>query len=80
MKQYVTPVKMDAATLQSEIDLLKGIMGDSKAEGRQALAATGVDLGLRLAAGEDINPLLREASANLFAITKAFLIDSLALV
>ena len=71
MKTYVTPVKMDAATLQSEIDLLKGIMGDSKAEGRQALAATGVDLGLRLAAGEDINPLLREASANLFAITKA---------
>jgi hypothetical protein len=71
MKTYVTPVKMDAATLQSEIDLLKGIMGDSKAEGRQALAATGVDLGLRLAAGEDINPLLREASANLFKITKA---------
>jgi len=71
MKTYATPVKMDAATLQSEIDLLKGIMGDSKAEGRQALAATGVDLGLRLAAGEDINPLLREASANLFKITKA---------
>ena len=71
MKTYVTPVKMDSATLQSEIDLLKGIMGDSKAEGKQALAATGVDLGLRLAAGEDVNTLLREASANLFKITKA---------
>jgi hypothetical protein len=71
MKQYVTPVKMDAATLQSEIDLLKGIMGDSKKEGQRALATTGVDLGLRLAAGEDINSLLREASANLFKITKA---------
>ena len=71
MSKYVTPVKMDAATLQSEIDLLKSITGDSKKEGQRALAATGVDLGLRLAAGEDINPLLREASAKLFQITKA---------
>jgi|DEB0MinimDraft_12_1074336.scaffolds.fasta_scaffold00511_6 hypothetical protein len=71
MKQYITPVKMDATTLQSEIDLLRGIMGDSKAEGRQALATTGVDLGLRLAAGEDPNTLLREGAANFFAITKA---------
>ena len=71
MKQYITPVKMDASSLQSEIDLLKGIMGDSKAEGRQALATTGIDLGLRLAAGEDPNTLLREGAANFFAITKA---------
>jgi hypothetical protein len=25
MKQYVSPVKMDASSLQSEIDLLKGL-------------------------------------------------------
>ena len=71
MKEYITPVKMDASSLQSEIDLLRGIMGDSKVEGRQALATTGVDLGLRLAAGEDPNTLLREGAANFFAITKA---------
>jgi len=71
MSKYVTPVKMDAATLQSEIDLLKGIMGDPKADARRALAFSGIDKGLRLAAGEDINPLLREASADFFKLTKA---------
>jgi hypothetical protein len=71
MSKYVTPVKMDATTLQNEIDLLKSITGDSKEEGRRALAFTGIDKGLRLAAGEDINPLLREASADFFKITKA---------
>ena len=71
MKQYVTPVTMDASSLQSEIDLLKGVMGDGKKEAQRALALTGIQRGLELASGADINQLLAQTAQDIYKITGA---------
>jgi hypothetical protein len=71
MKQYVSPVKMDASSLQNEIDLLKGVMGDGKEEAQRALALTGIQRGLELASGADINQLLAQTAQDIYKITGA---------
>lgn len=71
MKQYVTPVTMDASSLQNEIDLLKGVMGDGKEEAQRALALTGIQRGLELASGADINQLLAQTAQDIYKITGA---------
>lgn len=71
MKQYVTPVTMDASSLQSEIDLLKGVLGDGKKEAQRALALTGIQRGLELASGADINQLLAQTAGDIYKITGA---------
>jgi len=71
MKQYVTPVTMDASSLQNEIDLLKGVMGDGKKEAQRALALTGIQRGLELASGADINQLLAQTAQDIYKITGA---------
>jgi len=71
MKQYVTPVTMDASSLQSEIDLLKGVLGDGKKEAQRALALTGIQRGLELASGADINQLLAQTAQDIYKITGA---------
>jgi hypothetical protein len=71
MKQYVTPVTMDASSLQSEIDLLKGVLGDGKKEAQRALALTGIQRGLELASGADINELISQTVGDIYKITNA---------
>jgi len=71
MKQYVSPVKMDASSLQNEIDLLKGVYGDSKKEAQRALALTGIQRGLELASGADINQLISQTAGDIYKITNA---------
>ena len=71
MKQYVSPVTMDASSLQNEIDLLKGVMGDGKEEAQRALALTGIQRGLELASGADINQLLAQTAQDIYKITGA---------
>ena len=71
MSKYVSPVKMDASSLQSEIDLLKGFMGDGKEEAQRALALTGIQRGLELASGADINQLLAQTAQDIYKITGA---------
>ena len=71
MKQYVSPVTMDASSLQNEIDLLKGVYGDSKKEAQRALALTGIQRGLELASGADINQLISQTAGDIYKITNA---------
>jgi hypothetical protein len=71
MKQYASPVTMDASSLQNEIDLLKGVMGDGKEEAQRALALTGIQRGLELASGADINQLLAQTAQDIYKITGA---------
>ena len=71
MSKYIKPVNIDSATLQSEINLLKDVMGDTKADAQRALAARGVDLGLQLASGADLNDVIRQGVQDFYQITKA---------
>lgn len=71
MKEYVTPVKMDAETLQSEINLLRQVTGDGKEEAKRALALTGIQRGLDIATGADINEVLKQTAGDIYKITGA---------
>ena len=71
MKQYVTPVKMDATTLQNEINLLRQVTGDGKEEAKRALALTGIQRGLELASGADIDEVLKQTAGDIYKITNA---------
>jgi len=71
MKEYITPVKMDAETLQNEINLLRQVTGDGKEEAKRALALTGIQRGLDIATGADINEVLKQTAGDIYKITGA---------
>jgi len=71
MKEYITPVKMDAETLQNEINLLRQVTGDGKEEAKRALALTGIQRGLDIATGADINEVLKQTAGDIYEITGA---------
>ncbi len=71
MKQYATPVTMDAESLQNEINLLRQVTGDGKEEAKRALALTGIQRGLDIATGADINEVLKQTAGDIYKITGA---------
>ncbi len=63
--------QLTASNLAREKELLRSIYGDTKGDTRKALAFSGIDKGLRLAAGEDPLNLVRETAGDFFQAIQA---------